>query len=94
MSGCAAATFAMWRFWRVLPPKGKVGILFGNWYTAPIVHRVEGVISGSLRLDHRITLFTRVGNLFAWLCVGTAFVLVALRVTRRSTKRDQETPAT
>lgn len=30
----------MWRFWRALPPKGKIGILFGNWYTAPIVGRV------------------------------------------------------
>jgi len=30
----------MWRFWRALPPKGKIGILFGNWYTAPIVARV------------------------------------------------------
>jgi AMP-polyphosphate phosphotransferase len=32
----------MWRFWRVLPPKGKIGILFGNWYTYPIVRRVQG----------------------------------------------------
>lgn len=31
----------MWRFWQVLPPKGKIGILFGNWYTAPIVDRVK-----------------------------------------------------
>ena len=23
----------MWRFWRALPPKGKIGILFGSWYT-------------------------------------------------------------
>jgi polyphosphate kinase 2 (PPK2 family) len=29
----------MWRFWRALPPKGKIGILFGNWYTDPIVNR-------------------------------------------------------
>ncbi len=29
----------MWRFWRALPPKGKIGILFGNWYTEPIVDR-------------------------------------------------------
>jgi len=29
----------MWRFWRALPPKGKIGILFGNWYTEPIVCR-------------------------------------------------------
>ncbi len=28
-----------WRFWRQLPPRGGVGILFGSWYTAPIVQR-------------------------------------------------------
>jgi polyphosphate:AMP phosphotransferase len=32
----------MWKFWRALPPKGRVGILFGSWYTAPIVDRVLG----------------------------------------------------
>src|SRR5437762_1327718 len=32
----------MWRFWRALPPKGKIGIFFGSWYTAPIVSRVYG----------------------------------------------------
>ncbi len=31
---------AMWRFWRALPPKGKIGVFFGSWYTAPIVKRV------------------------------------------------------
>src|SRR5437762_4595077 len=31
----------MWRFWRALPPKGTIGILFGNWYTDPIVCRVS-----------------------------------------------------
>ena len=23
----------MWRFWRALPPKGKIGIFFGSWYS-------------------------------------------------------------
>ena len=32
----------LWRFWRHLPPKGKIGIFFGNWYTDPIVARVTG----------------------------------------------------
>jgi len=31
----------MWRFWRALPPRGKIGVLFGNWYTDPIRERVE-----------------------------------------------------
>ncbi len=32
----------MWRFWRVLPPRGRIGILFGSWYTDPILARVMG----------------------------------------------------
>jgi polyphosphate:AMP phosphotransferase len=35
-----AARPAMWRFWRAMPPRGKIGIYFGSWYTDPIVHRV------------------------------------------------------
>ncbi len=37
----------MWRFWRALPAKGKIGILFGNWYTQPIVGRVNGDLRDS-----------------------------------------------
>lgn len=35
----------MWRFWRLLPPKGKIGIYFGSWYTAPVLRRVLGNFS-------------------------------------------------
>lgn len=31
----------MWRYWRALPPKGKIGVMFNNWYTEPIRERVE-----------------------------------------------------
>jgi len=37
----------MWRYWRTLPPKGRIGILFGSWYTAPIIDRVFGRIKQS-----------------------------------------------
>jgi AMP-polyphosphate phosphotransferase len=30
----------MWRFWRVLPAQGRLGIFFGSWYTFPIIDRV------------------------------------------------------
>jgi polyphosphate:AMP phosphotransferase len=30
----------MWRFWRALPPKGKIGVFLGSWYTWPILNRV------------------------------------------------------
>lgn len=29
-----------WRFWRSLPPRGSIGLLFGSWYTQPIIDRV------------------------------------------------------
>jgi polyphosphate:AMP phosphotransferase len=37
----------MYRFWRALPPKGTIGIFFGNWYTHPIVGRAEKDMSGA-----------------------------------------------
>lgn len=35
----------LWRYWRALPPQSKIGIMFGSWYTDPIVQRVYGKIS-------------------------------------------------
>ena len=32
----------LWRFWRALPAKGKIGVFFGAWHTEPIVKRVTG----------------------------------------------------
>lgn len=29
-----------WRFWRTLPKRGSIGIMFGSWYTQAIVDRV------------------------------------------------------
>ncbi len=26
-----------WRFWRALPPTGRIAVLFGSWYTRPII---------------------------------------------------------
>src|SRR5690349_10042558 len=34
----------MWRFWRALPPRGRIGIFFGAWHTQPILDRVLGRI--------------------------------------------------
>ena len=44
---------AMWRFWRALPPKGKVGVFFGAWHTLPILSRVQGKI-GKGELSQRV----------------------------------------
>ncbi|MEW5768931.1 MAG: polyphosphate:AMP phosphotransferase [Pseudomonadota bacterium] len=34
----------MWRFWRVLPAKGRIGIFQGSWYSDPFIQKVYGEI--------------------------------------------------
>lgn len=34
-----------WRFWRAMPADGRIGILFGSWYTLPIINRALGKTS-------------------------------------------------
>ena len=29
-----------WRYWRDLPPKGKLAVFLGSWYTDPVIDRV------------------------------------------------------
>jgi polyphosphate:AMP phosphotransferase len=41
-TGEEAAHPPMWRFWRALPPKGRIGVFFGAWQTMPILERVMG----------------------------------------------------
>jgi AMP-polyphosphate phosphotransferase len=33
-----------WRFWRAMPARGSIGIMFGSWYTKPIIDSVYGKI--------------------------------------------------
>ncbi|HYP89291.1 MAG TPA: hypothetical protein VEQ59_14090, partial [Polyangiaceae bacterium] len=37
-----AAHPEFWRFWRWLPPAGRIGIFSGSWYTKPLTDRVNG----------------------------------------------------
>jgi len=48
----------MWRYWRALPPKGRVGIFAGSWYSSPIHDHIEGHMSKSA-VDQRIDQINR-----------------------------------
>jgi polyphosphate:AMP phosphotransferase len=48
----------MYRYWRVLPPKGKIGIFIGTWYSAPLVENVYGDIKNA-ELDQRLERIIR-----------------------------------
>jgi polyphosphate:AMP phosphotransferase len=54
----------MWRYWRRLPPKGKMGIFFGSWYTQPIVGHVAGNTSKK-QLDSDIDEIRRFETMLA-----------------------------
>ena len=43
-----------WRFWRSLPPRGEMAILFGGWYLAPIEHRFRELCNDA-ELDAELT---------------------------------------
>jgi polyphosphate:AMP phosphotransferase len=54
----------LWRFWRDLPARGSIGIMFGSWYTRPIIDHVfgqlqDGEFEEDLRqisaLEHNLT---------------------------------------
>ena len=48
----------MWRFWRALPPKGRIGLFSGSWYSDPIRDRISGQLSPK-ELDARADQINR-----------------------------------
>jgi polyphosphate:AMP phosphotransferase len=54
----------MWRYWRALPPKGKLGVFFGAWHTQPVVDRVMGRISAG-QFDRHIAEMLRFEKMLA-----------------------------
>jgi polyphosphate:AMP phosphotransferase len=48
----------MWRYWRALPPKGRVGIFAGSWYSSPIHDTIEGNMTQA-QMDQRIDQINR-----------------------------------
>lgn len=42
-----------WRYWRGLPPRGRIGLLLRAWYSTPILDRVHRRI-GRARFDRRL----------------------------------------
>jgi len=61
----------MFRYWRVLPPKGKIGIFIGSWYSAPLLENVYGTIKNA-ELDQRLERIVRFERM---LCNEGALVL-------------------
>ena len=54
----------LWRFWRVLPPKGRLAILFGSWYTEPIRAGADALADGA-DLDRSVEEINRLEKMLA-----------------------------
>ncbi len=54
----------MWRFWRALPPKGRIAVYVGSWYSQPLVKRVYGEIK-TARLDQECNDILRFEQMLA-----------------------------
>jgi len=48
----------MWRYWRALPPRGRIGAFAGSWYSTPIAHRIARTMS-RVELDKRLDEINR-----------------------------------
>nr|WP_250637597.1 hypothetical protein [Syntrophotalea acetylenivorans] len=53
----------MFRFWRALPAKGKIGVFIGTWYSTPLIQNVYGNISNA-EFDQRLDRIIRFENMF------------------------------
>ncbi|AHE97014.1 polyphosphate:AMP phosphotransferase [Thioalkalivibrio paradoxus] len=64
---------AFWRFWRALPAKGRIGVLFGSWYSHPIAERVADRVD-----DDGLDVMLKRINTFEKMLVDDGALLIKL----------------
>jgi len=72
-----------WRFWRALPPRGRMGIFFGSWYTEPIIRRVFRELKSS-RFDTELDRIVAFERMLA--AEGALFVKLWLHLPKAAQK--------
>jgi polyphosphate:AMP phosphotransferase len=73
-----------WRFWRAMPPKGKVGVFFGAWHTEPILRRVQSKMSAG-EFEQNIDEIVRLENM---LCdEGTLLLKYWFHISKKQQKK-------
>ena len=81
-----------WNFWQALPARGRIGLLFGSWYTQPVTQRVYGNIKNPA-LDaalQRIAFFEEMLVNDGMLIVKLWFHLSAKALARRLKSLDHD----
>ncbi|MBI2945847.1 MAG: polyphosphate:AMP phosphotransferase [Candidatus Wallbacteria bacterium] len=73
-----------WRFWRALPPRGKIGIFYGSWYTDAIVGGALGEMKRGA-LERRIQEIRSYEKMLA--DDGALIIKVWLHLSRKAQKK-------
>jgi len=73
-----------YRFWRLLPGKGKMGIFFGSWYTSPIARHSLGELSEAA-LEDSLRRIVEFEQMLA--DEGVLLVKLWLHVTKKQQKK-------
>ena len=75
---------AFYRYWKTMPPKGKIAVFFGSWYTAPIIDRVYGDCDEDA-LDRRCDEIARLERMLA--DEGVLLVKFWMHLSKREQKK-------
>jgi polyphosphate kinase 2 (PPK2 family) len=54
----------MWRYWRDLPPRGEISVVFGSWYSDPLRDRVAHVTNKD-RFERELAAINRFEEMLA-----------------------------
>jgi polyphosphate:AMP phosphotransferase len=76
-----------WRFWRWLPPSGRIAIFQGNWYTPPILSRIHREL-GAARFGEELSRIREFEQTLAH--GGALFVKLWFHISKREQRRKFE----
>ncbi|HMR30580.1 MAG TPA: polyphosphate:AMP phosphotransferase [Geminicoccaceae bacterium] len=74
----------MWRYWRDLPPRGEIAVVFNSWYNEPLIERARGDIDEAA-FERELTAIDRFERMLA--DEGVLLLKFLLVVSRKEQKR-------
>jgi polyphosphate:AMP phosphotransferase len=84
-----------WRYWMRLPPRGRIGIFFGSWYSEPLVERAFGRLSRA-RYDRMLSEIAFFEQMLAedGALVVKLWIHLSKKGLRKRLRRLEDDPAT
>ena len=73
----------MWRYWRNLPVRGRIGVFASSWYTETLHEQLHGGLKARAELDHELRRIRHFEKLLA--DDGTLVIKLWLNLSRRRT---------